>query len=107
MNMNMDVVRLVLDASWPVQVVMLLLLAASFVSWRITPVDAYASTLRIAVYPHVLQRIPVAIRWLPHLARVRPRLKAYLSSVVRGFEWYITKGEPVPRNQFGAHPWFS
>ena len=79
----------------------------SFVSWRITPVDAYASTLRIAVYPHVLQRIPVAIRWLPHLARVRPRLKAYLSSVVRGFEWYITKGEPVPRNQFGAHPWFS
>jgi biopolymer transport protein TolQ len=35
MNMNMDVMRLVLDASWPVQVVMLLLLAASFVSWRI------------------------------------------------------------------------
>ena len=35
MNMEMDVVRLVLDASWPVQVVMLLLIAASFVSWRI------------------------------------------------------------------------
>jgi biopolymer transport protein TolQ len=35
MNMNMDVVRLVLDASWPVQVVMLLLLAASYASWRI------------------------------------------------------------------------
>jgi biopolymer transport protein TolQ len=31
----MDVVGLVLDASWPVQVVMLLLIAASFVSWRI------------------------------------------------------------------------
>jgi biopolymer transport protein TolQ len=35
MNMNMDVVRLVLEASWPVQVVMLLLLAASYASWRI------------------------------------------------------------------------
>lgn len=35
MNMNMDIVRLVMDASWPVQVVMLLLLAASYASWRI------------------------------------------------------------------------
>jgi biopolymer transport protein TolQ len=35
MNMNMDVVSLVLDASWPVQIVMLLLIAASFISWRI------------------------------------------------------------------------
>jgi biopolymer transport protein TolQ len=33
--MNMDVLRLIVDASWPVQVVMLLLLAASVVSWRI------------------------------------------------------------------------
>ena len=22
-------------------------------------------------------------------------------------EWYATRGEPVPRNQFGTHPWFS
>jgi len=35
MNMNMDVMRLILDASWPVQIVMLLLMAASLVSWRI------------------------------------------------------------------------
>lgn len=35
MNMNMDVLQLVLEASWPVQIVMLLLLAASYVSWRI------------------------------------------------------------------------
>jgi biopolymer transport protein TolQ len=35
MDMNMDVMRLVFDASWPVQVVMILLLAASLVSWRI------------------------------------------------------------------------
>jgi biopolymer transport protein TolQ len=33
--MNMDVMRLVVDASWPVQMVMLLLVAASLASWRI------------------------------------------------------------------------
>lgn len=79
----------------------------SFVSWRIMPMGEGGSTLRIAVYPHVLQDLPVAIRWLPHLLRVRPMLRVYLSSVTQGFEWYITRGEPVPRNQFGSHPWFS
>lgn len=33
--MNMDVMRLIIDASLPVQIVMLLLLAASIASWRI------------------------------------------------------------------------
>jgi len=81
--------------------------ASSFVSWRITPIDDQNCTLRIAVYPEVLQSLSVAIRWLPHLFRVRPMLRAYLSSVVRGFEWYVIRGEAVPRNQFGSHPWFS
>ncbi|MGI9341461.1 MAG: hypothetical protein ACR2QV_01340 [Gammaproteobacteria bacterium] len=79
----------------------------SFVSWRIFPGDENNSELRIAVYPHVLQNIPVAIRWLPHLARVRPLLTSYLDSVLMGIDWYITRGEPVPRNQFGSHQWFS
>jgi hypothetical protein len=54
-----------------------------------------------------MQHLPPIVRWLPHLFVLRPRLRAYLESVVRGYEWYITKGEPVPRNQFGAHPWYS
>ena len=80
---------------------------SSFVSWRIMPVDDQSNLLRIAVYPHVLQNIPSAIRWLPHLLYLGPLLRRYLSSVVGGFEWYVTRGEPVPRNQFGRHPWFS
>ncbi len=80
---------------------------SSFVSWRIGRVDEENSTLGIIVYPHVLQGVPVAIRWLPHLFRVRPLLTGYLSSVLQGFEWYVKRGEPVPRNQFGSHPWFS
>ena len=79
----------------------------SFVSWRILPSTPVESTLRIAVYPHILQQVPVAIRWLPHWLRVRPMLQSYLSSVTRGFEWYVTQGEAVPRDQFGPHPWFS
>ncbi len=80
---------------------------SSFVSWRIAPVEDTRCVLRICVYPHVLQHVPAVIRWLPHVLRVGPMLRSYLSSVVRGCEWYVIRGEPVPRNQFGSHPWFS
>ncbi len=79
----------------------------SFVSWRISPVDEQNCTLKVTVFPHTLQNIPVAVRWLPHILRLRPMLSSYLMSVGRGFEWYVTRGEPVPRDQFGKHPWFS
>lgn len=81
--------------------------ARSYVSWRIATIDDRASSLRITVYPHALQQIPVAVRWLPYLLTMRPRLRQYLLSVVKGFEWYLVRNEPVPRNQWGAHPWFS
>jgi hypothetical protein len=79
----------------------------SFVSWRIEHLNNERCTLNIAIYPHVLQNVPLAIRWLPHKVRIAPMLGSYLSSVVRGIEWYVIRGEPVPRNQFGTHPWFS
>lgn len=79
----------------------------SGVSWRIAAQDDQNCRLTIAVYPHVLQSVPVVIRWLPHALRLRPRLKSYLESVVRGIEWYVIRGEAVPRDQFGKHPWFS
>jgi len=79
----------------------------SLVSWRIRPQDRGGSSLTIEVRPHVVQRLPVVLRWAPHVAYVRLRLRPYLSSVLRGFEWHMERGEPVPRNQFGTHPWFS
>lgn len=79
----------------------------SFVSWRIAAENGDRSSLRIVVYPYVLQQLPVFARWAPHLLRVRPMLRRYLSSVVKGFEWFMTHGEAVPRNQWGSHPWFS
>ena len=77
------------------------------VEWRISPIDDQTSALRITVYPEPLQGKSAIMRWLAHVAFIRPKLSSYLDSVVRGFEWYITKGEAVPRNQFGRHRWFS
>lgn len=79
----------------------------SFVSWRTKPHDDGGCSLRIAVYPHPFQEAPLLIRWAPHTFYIAPRLRSYLSSVLRGFEWYVVRGTPVPRNQFGTHPWFS
>jgi hypothetical protein len=79
----------------------------SAVSWRISPVGDESCTLRITVRPDSLQKYPAVIRWVPFLLWLRPKLRSYLDSVVRGFEWYVTRGEPVPRNAFGEHSWFS
>jgi hypothetical protein len=79
----------------------------SLVSWRINPVAESSCSLRIAVYPFALQEMPVVLRWFAHHLRLRPLLQSYLSSVTRGFEWYVIREEPVPRNHFGHHPWFS
>ena len=75
--------------------------------WRIAELGEGRSKLTITVYPNRLQRLPVVLRWAPHLFVVRPRLRSYLASVVNGYKWFIEKGEAVPRNQFGKHPWFS
>jgi len=34
-------------------------------------------------------------------------LRKYLSSVLKGFQWYIMYRQPVEMNQFGGHKWFS
>ena len=79
----------------------------SFVSWRVEETGDQSCALNITVCPHTLQGVPVAIRWLPHMIKLRPALQSYLESVVSGFEWYAMRGVAVPRDQFGRHPWFS
>ncbi len=77
------------------------------VSWRITDIDDVTSELEITVHPHVLRDWPAIARWFAYWLRIKPYLRSYVRSVVMGFEWYITKGERVPRDAFGKHPWFS
>lgn len=79
---------------------------AASVAWRITTARAGAA-LTLSLTPRMLGRVPAVVRWVPYLAVVRPKMRRYLRAVLRGIEWRVTTGEPVRRNQFGAHPWFS
>ena len=79
----------------------------SVVSWRIRQIKERRTSIEIAVYPHAVQHVAVLFRWLPHLMWVRSQLKSYLRSVLKGLDWFISHGEPVRRNQFGSHRWFS
>ncbi len=79
----------------------------SYVSWRISAAPEDCGTLGITVYPHVLQNIPGAIRWIPHIVYLQPALSRYLEAVVKGVEWFLISGKPVKKNQFGFHAWFS
>ncbi len=79
----------------------------SRVSWRIQSESPTHSTLTISICAHILQHVPVFIRWLPHYLYLHPMLRSYLNSVLKGFEFYITTGQPVKRNQWGSHHYFS
>jgi hypothetical protein len=79
----------------------------SLVSWRIAERAAGGVDFTITIRPRPLDRIPRLAQRAAHLAYVRPLLGRYLDSVVRGFEWWVTTGDPVTKNQFGRHPWFS
>ena len=79
----------------------------SYVSWRITEEQNDAGRLRITIYPDILQNTPIFIRWLPYKTILQPALHNYLESVLKVFEWFITTGKPVSKNQFGSHRWFS
>jgi hypothetical protein len=79
----------------------------SHVSWRVNELEERRTRITITIYPHGAQHLPLVIRWVPHLATIKPQLTRYLESIVQGLDWFVTMGEPVKRNQFGAHPWFS
>jgi hypothetical protein len=79
----------------------------SLVSWRIAQQSDDECALGITICPHAFQHVPAAVRWFPHQLWLRPQLRNYLDSVLRGIEWYALKRRPVPKNAFGTHPWFS
>ena len=79
------------------------------VSWRINKCDDSSSELKITIYPHdmVLIEYPNFIRPFLYSLYAKPMVHKYLSSLLRGFQWYIMQGTPVQKNQFGAHAWYS
>ncbi len=79
----------------------------SRVTWRIAAVSPTSSTLTITIRPRSIDRVPGIAQALVQRTYVRRQLRSYLESVVCGIEWFVTTGDPVPRNQFGRHRWFS
>ena len=78
----------------------------SKVNWEITTTNN-SVYLTITVYPFLLNNWPKLFSYLPFLFYIKPQLKKYLSSVTSGINWYLVNNQPVPKNHFGKHSWFS
>ena len=79
----------------------------SFVEWTIKPLETGGSSLTITVHPYLLANWPKPLAFPLYRLWIVPRMRRYLRSVLGGFAHVATTGEPVPRNRFGRHPWFS
>ena len=79
----------------------------SKVIWLIDKIDNTSSDLNITIYSHDAKRSPSFAKPIIYYLYIKPTLHKYLSSVLKGFRWYITKNERVRKNQFGTHKWFS
>ena len=79
----------------------------SFVEWKISEVNEKKTLLKIRVHPHLLSDWNWLIASFAYVFYIRPKLKKYLFSVTRGFEWQIKNKKKIPRNHFGSHSWFS
>ncbi len=79
----------------------------SKVIWRINKTDDTCSKLKITIYPHKFSQYPKFLKPIIYSFYVQPMLSKYLSSVLKGYQWYITQNKPIKKNQFGTHKWFS
>ena len=79
----------------------------SHVSWRIEDVSDNRSALTIKVHPWMMNQGNKLFQFLPFQLFVKPQLKLYLKSVLRGLKWYTKHNKPTPRNHFGKLAWFS
>ena len=78
----------------------------SDVKWQIIDNEVY-TYVKITVKPYTSSKIPKLLYPFFHYAVIRPKLKSYLKSVLRGLKYYLTQKKTVPRNKFGNHSWFS
>ena len=71
------------------------------VSWRITEEEHGQSCLNLSIRPYNMGNSEKRMKQYSRL------LGKYLDQVLQGFEYYMRTGNPVTRNQFGSHRWFS
>jgi hypothetical protein len=79
----------------------------SKVMWRINRTNDSSTELKITIYPHAINKYPDFIKMFIYIFYIKPMLRKYLTSVLKGFKMYILLGKPIQKNQFGKHRWFS
>ena len=79
----------------------------SLVTWMLRDDSSVSSTITITVRPYIYADKNRVTNATLHALWIRPRLNAYLTSVVNGLNQYLETGERVARNAYGSHPWFS
>ena len=79
----------------------------SLVTWSLHDDSAVSTTITITVQPYIYAGKARVANATLHALWIRPRLNAYLTSVVNGLNQYLETGERVARNAWGSHPWFS
>jgi hypothetical protein len=79
----------------------------SKVSWRISQPTASTSELSISIHPHGIDKYPQFLVPIISTLYIQPMIRKYLKSVLKGLKWFLISGEPVQKNQFGTHRWFS
>ena len=79
----------------------------SLVTWMLRDDSSVSSTITITVRPYIYAGKTRVTNATLHSLWIRPRLNAYLTSVVNGLNRYLETGERVARNAWGSHPWFS
>ena len=78
----------------------------SKVRWEITSVKS-GCILSISIWPYKSSKIPTILYPLVNVFIIRPELKKYLGSVLKGLNFYLTHKIVVKKNQLGSHAWFS
>lgn len=79
----------------------------ALVTWRLDPLDSARSALAIEVTPYLRIDMPTAEKLAYQQRAFGKTVEAYLDSVLRGVEHFVTTGDAVRKNQFGSHPIYS
>ncbi|MFL2959328.1 MAG: hypothetical protein ACJZ5P_04690, partial [Candidatus Thalassarchaeaceae archaeon] len=67
----------------------------SFVEWSLSEINEKRTLLKIRVHPHLLSDWNRITASLAYVFYIRPKLKKYLYSVTRGFEWHIRNNKKI------------
>ena len=78
----------------------------SRVKWEIQSLKE-GCEITISIFPYKSSKISKYFYPFVNFFVVKPNLKKYLKSVLKGLKYYVENNVKVNKNQFGKHPWFS